>query len=192
MSDDGRRPAGEHAHRPFGVRLLNATPVALLLYALWLILSPQRDPFHLCLGAVTVVVVTVLFSRLGMQEPAIGAPDGRSLLRMSGLRFLGYLPWLAWEVLVASVQVAYIVLHPRLPVSPRVVRIKVRYPHTVARLTLANSITLTPGTVTLDVDGDEFLVHALTETGSTDLEQGSMPDRVSRLFADATERRSPR
>ena len=99
-------------------------------------------------------------------------------------RFAVYLPWLGVQVVVASLQVVYVVWHPRLPVSPGVLRIRKRYPHTMARLTLANSITLTPGTVTLDVDGDEFVVHALTESGGRALERGTMPDRVSRLFGD--------
>ena len=174
------------ATRFFGVRLRQAVPFGFVLMALWLMLSPKRDLFHLSLGVVTVLVVTMLSGRLAANPPVVGAADGRSLVLGSWFRFLRFLPWLAWQVVAASLQVAYIVLHPRLPVSPCVVRIKVRYPHMVARLTLANSITLTPGTVTLDVegdvDGDEFLVHALTGNAAADLEQGAMSDRVLRLF----------
>ncbi|MEE8130099.1 MAG: Na+/H+ antiporter subunit E, partial [Vicinamibacterales bacterium] len=64
----------------------------------------------------------------------------------------------------------------------RLLRLRACYPHTLGRLTLANSITLTPGTVTLDVNGDEFLVHALTEASARDLERGTMPDKVSQLY----------
>ena len=97
-------------------------------------------------------------------------------------RFAVYLPWLLVQVVIGSLQVAYLVWHPRLPVSPRVVRIRAHYPHTLARLTLANSITLTPGTVTLNVDGDEFQIHALTASAGRDMERSTMPDRVARLY----------
>jgi len=168
-----------------GRQVLDAVPFGVVLFGTWLVLSPKRDLFHLGLGAATAAAVAVLTARLVAQPPALGAPhSGHTLLRqMPWHRFLGYLPWLASQVVVASLQVAYIVLHPRLPISPRVVRITAPYPHTLARLTLANSITLTPGTVTLDVEGDTFLVHALTEDGSRELQRGAMSDRVSALFA---------
>lgn len=168
-----------------GRQVLAAVPFGVVLFGTWLVLSPKRDLFHLGLGAATAAVVAVLTARLVAQPPALGAlHSGHTLLRqMPWHRFLGYLPWLASQVVVASLQVAYTVLHPRLPVSPRVVRITAPYPHTLARLTLANSITLTPGTVTLDVEGDTFLVHALTEEGSRELQRGAMSDRVSALFA---------
>ena len=168
-----------------GRQVLAAVPFGVVLFGTWLVLSPKRDLFHLGLGAATAAVVAVLTARLVAQPPALGAlHSGHTLLRqMPWHRFLGYLPWLASQVVVASLQVAYTVLHPRLPVSPRVVRITAPYPHTLARLTLASSITLTPGTVTLDVEGDTFLVHALTEEGSRELQRGAMSDRVSALFA---------
>ena len=168
-----------------GRQVLAAVPFGVVLFGTWLVLSPKRDLFHLGLGAATAAVVAVLTARLVAQPPALGAlHSGHTLLRqMPWHRFLGYLPWLAAQVVVASLQVAYTVLHPRLPISPRVVRITAPYPHTLARLTLANSITLTPGTVTLDVEGDTFLVHALTEEGSRELQRGAMSDRVSALFA---------
>lgn len=168
-----------------GRRLLAAVPFGVVLFGTWLLLSPKRDLFHVGLGAATAAVVAVLTVRLVAQPPVLGAPlTGHTALRqMPWHRFVGYLLWLGSQVVVASLQVAYTVLHPRLPISPRVVEITARYPHTLARLTLANSITLTPGTVTLDVEGDTFLVHALTADGSRELQQGAMPDRVSALFA---------
>ncbi|MDA1094189.1 MAG: Na+/H+ antiporter subunit E [Acidobacteria bacterium] len=168
------------------LRFVSALPSGLALFGLWLVLSPHRDLFHLSLGAATAVVVALLAARLVAQPPALGtAGPGHAMLRhMPWHRFGRYLPWLAWRVVVASCEVAYTVLHPRLPISPRMVRITTRYAHTLARLTLANSITLTPGTVTVDVEDDVFLVHALTEKGARDLETdgGTMAKRVSALF----------
>ena len=168
--------------RSFGLRLLAALPFSFILFGMWLVLSPKRDWPHLTLGVLSAGVIALLSARLVAQAPPIAEPNGRTLLQMPWHRLAAYLPWLGVQVVIASLQVASVVLHPRLPVSPRVLRFRVRYPHTLAQLTLANSITLTPGTVTLDVDGDEFLVHALTESSGRDLERGTMPDRVSTLF----------
>lgn len=165
------------------LQLVGAAPFSLVLFGFWLLLSPKRDSFHLGLGAATALVVAVLAARLVAQPPALGSTARDQMLRqMPWHRFARYLPWLATRVVVASLEVAYIVLHPRLPISPRIVRITARYPHTLARLTLANSITLTPGTVTLDVEGDTFVVHALTDEGGRATQDGAMADRVASLF----------
>ena len=177
--------------RPFGLRLLATLPFVLVLFGLWLVLSPKRDLFHLTLGGLAACVIALLSARLVAQPPPIAEPNGLTLLRVPWHRVAIYLPWLGVQIVIASLHVAYVVLHPRLPVSPRVLTLRARYPHTLARLTLANSITLTPGTVTLDVDGDEFLVHALTEAGGRELEHGTMPDRVSTLYGVTTTRTGP-
>jgi multicomponent Na+:H+ antiporter subunit E len=177
--------------RSFGLRLLAALPLFFILFGLWLVLSSKRDPFHLTLGALSAGAIALLSEWLITQAPPITEPRGRTLLRMPWHRVAVYLPWLGIQVVVASLQVAAVVLHPRMPVSPRLLRLRARYPHTLARLTLANSITLTPGTVTLDVDGDEFLVHALTEASGRELERGIMADRVSRLFEATAESTEP-
>ena len=171
--------------RSFGLRLLATLPLGLILFGLWLVLSSKRDLFHLTLGVLAACVIALLSERLIVRPPVIAEPNGRTLLWMPWHRFVVYLPWLAVRVVIASLQVTYLLLHPRLRVSPRVLRIRARYPHTLARLTLTNSITLTPGTVTLDVNGDEFLVHALTKSAGRDLERSTMPDRVSTLYGNA-------
>ncbi len=178
--------------RAAGFSLLVAVPFALLQFGLWLILSAERDWFHLSLGALTACTVAVLAARLVAQSPPIIDGDGQAFRGIPWYRFVTYLPWLGAQVAVASLRVAWVVLHPRLPIDPRLVRVRAPFPHTLAKLTLANSITLTPGTVTLDVDGDDFLVHSLTESGEHELEEGTMVNRVSSLFgvtAGATERR---
>ena len=137
-------------------------------------------------------IVALLAARLVAQSPPIFGGAGRTVLGIPWYRFVMYVPWLGIQVAIAGLRVAMVVLHPRLPIDPRLVRIRSPLPHTLARLTLANSITLTPGTVTLDVDGDDFLVHSLTESGGHELEEGVMVDRVSSLFGVtgvATERR---
>lgn len=164
--------------------------VAAALFAAWVVLSGKLDAAHLGAGAATALVLAVATDRLWALPPPIG-PSGR--LAFHGVRWgrgLLYVFWLAGEVVVSGLQVAYVVLHPRLPVDPRLVRFRSQLPHTLARLTLANSITLTPGTVTLEVEGDEFLVHALTPLGARGIEERTIRNRVVTLF-DVDERDRP-
>ena len=153
-----------------------------VLFALWVLLSAKLDPLHLGMGAACAAAVAVTTRPLLALPPALrtGAADPVTLRLV--VRFLLYLPWLLWQIVVASLQVARLVLHPRLPIEPRLVRIQTRNTLPLARLTLANSITLTPGTVTVDVAGDELVVHALTEANARALVDGGMETRVARVF----------
>ena len=96
-------------------------------------------------------------------------------------RLIGYWLWLAKEVIKSSLDVARIVLSPSLPISPQVVKIKASCAHPVDQAILANSITLTPGTVALDVHEGEITVHALTKAGAEELKKGEMDRRVAAL-----------
>jgi multicomponent Na+:H+ antiporter subunit E len=99
-------------------------------------------------------------------------------------RLLAYLPWLLREIWTANLQVVRLVLDPRLPIDPVVVRLPTRYTTDLARTALANSITLTPGTITVDVDGETLVVHAITRAGGEDVAAGGMARRVGRVFGD--------
>ena len=163
--------------------LLGGSPlVAAVLFATWVVWSGKLDAAHLGAGAATAIVLAVATRRLWTLPPALGTAADAPLAGVRWGRAFAYVFWLAWEVIVSAFQVAYVVLHPRLPVDPRLVRFDSRLPHTLARLTLANSITLTPGTVTLEVEGDEFLVHALTPGSARDIELGSIRHRVAGIF----------
>lgn len=169
------RPA--RSHRPLGV----GTQAALLM-ALWVVLSGFLDPFHLGLGGASVALV--LWVNRGIRRlPAFRAaaqPDAT----LRPLRFLEYCLWLPVQILRSAIYVAGVVLHPRLPVRPVVVRFRSRQPNAFAQMILGNSITLTPGTLTVDVEGDWFVVHALTEKTARELLGGAMQRKVARLFTD--------
>jgi multicomponent Na+:H+ antiporter subunit E len=160
--------------------------LALLLFAFWVVLSGKFDAFHLSIGAASAVCIALGTQPLLLRTPAI-VPDARHpLSAISWGRLLLYIPWLAWQVVLSSLQVAWVVLHPKMPISPCIVQFETPLPHELARLTLANSITLTPGTITLDVDGDTFVVHALTTGSALALTprtgQGRMQHRVDFLY----------
>lgn len=118
----------------------------------------------------------VLFLRARMERFA-GVRHKYSL----GLRWIGYAPWLLWQIIKANWQVARIILTPSLPIQPRLMRLEVSQESDLGKVVYANSITLTPGTVTLDVREDRFLVHALTQEAADSLDTGEMDHKVSAL-----------
>ncbi len=96
-----------------------------------------------------------------------------------------YAPWLIWQIVRANVAVARIILHPRLPIRPQVIRIRASQKTDLGRVIYANSITLTPGTVTIDLQGRDLTVHALTDEAARGLATGEMDRRVSSTEASA-------
>ena len=99
-----------------------------------------------------------------------------------GLRpFLIYLPWLLWQVVLSNVDVIRRVWHPRRDIHPRIFTLPLQVRHPVAKTLYANSITLTPGTVTVRVEDDHLLVHALTEEAEESLLDGRMEQRIQHM-----------
>ena len=89
--------------------------------------------------------------------------------------------WLGREIVTSSLEVTRAVLSPKLPISPTVAEFDSRCDHPVDRALLGNSITLTPGTLTLSIDGRRFTVHALTESAAREIVAGEMDRRVGEL-----------
>jgi multicomponent Na+:H+ antiporter subunit E len=164
-------------------------PFSILLFGLWVVLSEKFDAFHLGIGAASSLAIALGTYRLLLLPPAIGPTGVYPMAAVPWLRLLAYIPWLVWQIVLASVQVAVVVVHPKMPISPCLIRFHMPLPHALARLTLATSITLTPGTITVDVQDDEFLVHALTQQGADALMppegDGTMQQRVAILYARA-------
>lgn len=150
----------------------------LLLLGLWLLFSGHYDVFHISAGVLSVAFVLTLNRSLFKVRLYPG--DVHRQLRL--LALAGYLPWLMKEIVIAALQVARIVLTPRMPVDPSLVEFHAELPNAAAQTVLANSITLTPGTVTIDIAHGVFLVHAITDPSSVNLVEGVMPARVARLF----------
>ncbi len=150
---------------------------AATLFLFWIVLSGKFDWFHLGLGVFSTAIVVFATRPLrGHKKGGMG----------DALAWPGYLLWLTWQIVISAVQVAKIVLQPRMPIDPKLVRFKRPLPNAFAHMTLANSITLTPGTVTVGLEGDEYEIHALTEDGADSLApktgEGEMPLKVAALF----------
>jgi len=145
----------------------------LVLCAVWLGWSGHFTPLLLGLGLASCLLVVLVSGRMHIVDRE-GAP-----LELAARAPL-YAPWLVWQVFKANVDVARRILSPRLPISPRVIRVKATQASDLGRVIYANSITLTPGTVSLSLEGDEIVVHALTREAAEELESGKMDRRVSR------------
>jgi multicomponent Na+:H+ antiporter subunit E len=147
---------------------------AAVLFVFWVLLSGYFSPFLLSIGAASAVAVVLLARRM-----AVMAHEDYPI--RLGARTLLYWPWLFKEIAISAWKVAWIILQPRLPISPMFVCVRPTQRTVVGRVTYANSITLTPGTITIDAEGDEFIVHALTRAGAAALAEGEMDRRVTRF-----------
>lgn len=153
---------------------LQRASIVLTLFLFWLVLSGYYTAFLVAAGAGSALAVGWLAWRMEVADR-----EGHPLHFTRAA--LTYWPWLIKEIIVSGWQVTKIILHPRLPISPVLVRFKPSQKSTVGLVTHANSITLTPGTITVEGKHDEFLVHALTRAGGAGLAGSEMDRRVTRL-----------
>jgi multicomponent Na+:H+ antiporter subunit E len=117
----------------------------VIMVATWILLSGRFDVFHLSLGVVSSLMVSAFAGKLLFPDP-----DVRKLPAV-WLRFIRYIPWLIYQIFVANIHIMYLCFHPRMMelIDPRIVTMKSRLKSDMALVTLANSITLTPGTITI-------------------------------------------
>jgi len=170
---------GGSTHRPGGIgpgraSVASAVMLGILLAAAWLLWSGLFKPLLLALGAFSCALVLVIARRMRLFDSSMFA------LRFM-LRLIRFWAWLGREIITSSLEVTRAVLAPRLPISPTVAEFDALSDHPVDRAILGNSITLTPGTLTLSIDGQRFVVHALMEAGARDITAGEMDRRISRL-----------
>ncbi|MGE0712832.1 MAG: Na+/H+ antiporter subunit E [Planctomycetota bacterium] len=147
--------------------------LALMLAVYWAVLSFElRSPLLVGFGVVCIAVVTGVCVR-----HRILVEDWSPLRLLASAR---YLPYLLWEVLLANLRVLKVVYSPEMPLDPQVVKVPTELRTPTARMIYANSITMTPGTVTLET-GPVYLVHALTHEDARGLVEGDMQERVRAL-----------
>jgi multicomponent Na+:H+ antiporter subunit E len=153
---------------------MHALALAATLFAFWLLLSGLYTPFLVGAGLASAVAVALFARRMEILDR-----EGHPI--HVALAALAYWPWLLKEVARSGWQVSRIILDPKLPVSPTFVRFRPSQRTAVGLATHANSITLTPGTITVEAGADEFLVHALTREGAQGVVGSEMDRRVCRL-----------
>lgn len=169
-----RRPRGRQ-HRPpeRGENAFLVRVIALwsMLFALWLLLSGHYTPLLIGFGAGSCALVVYLSHRMDVVDH-----EGMPLRVFARLVF--YVPWLLKEILQANIVVARIILNPRLPISPIIVNFRAHQTTDLGRAIYANSITLTPGTITTGVAGEDLEIHALTFADVDGREEDEMDRRV--------------
>lgn len=146
----------------------------LVMFAYWLLLSGHTKAWLIGAGVVCAAIVAALIQRMGAADR-----EGHPIELIP--RGLVYWPWLVKEIIKSALNVARLILDPALPIAPAMISLKCSQKTAVGLTTYANSITLTPGTISVDVSSRNktILVHAIERAGAEDLAAGGMDGKVS-------------
>lgn len=148
------------------------------LFAFWIVLSGHYTPMLVGAGLASAIICVLVAIRMRAADA-----EGHPIEVLWGA--VTYFPWLIVEIVKAAWAVTKIILHPRLPISPTMTVVRASQRTPVGLATYANSITLTPGTITVGVNGIDLTVHALVREGAFDLEGGGMDQHVSQFEGSA-------
>ncbi len=153
---------------------MHSISLGLVLFGVWLLLSGFFEPLLLGLGVLSCVVVVLIANRMDVIDH-----EGQPL--HLGWRIFTYWLWLTVEIVKANLDVARRVLDPKLPIHPVLIRLQASQKSELGHVIYANSITLTPGTVSVDVSGATIHVHAITKAMAEGVETGEMDRRVTQM-----------
>jgi len=154
-----------------------------ILYIMWIFLSGKLDMLHLSMG----VISAALISYLNYKSFKLG--NLRSLFKnfknKVAIFFLSYIPWLMYQIVSANFHVAYLVLHPNMPIEPEIVKFKTMLKDDTSLTIFGNSITLTPGTITIDIEEGEIYVHVLSSKSKAELLSGKMEQKIAKIYKNS-------
>ena len=157
--------------------MVHAVSLGLILFVTWLLLSGLLAPLLLVLGILSCATVVFIAIRMDMV-------DHEAVPLHLAFSALLYYPWLLWEIVKANIDVTRRVLIPSTGISPTMVQVNSTQKSELGRVIFANSITLTPGTISVDLEDDgTILVHAISREGAESLQQGEMDRRVTAMEA---------
>lgn len=158
---------------------MKTAQAAIVLGVFWFVLVGWPTLWTAAFGLAAAVAIAVwAATRLWSEdEPPV-------LLAVQWVRFAGYCVQLVRDIVAAAIVVAEKVLDPRMPIEPVLIVHRAKFDREVSRVALANSITLTPGTLTVDVQGDEFYIHCLAEDFASDIRDGTVERRIKRVFEE--------
>ncbi|MEE4245636.1 MAG: Na+/H+ antiporter subunit E [Kangiellaceae bacterium] len=142
----------------------------IALFIFWLVLSASLNPAHLIVGVLAAVLVVWI------------SPKSDRNKRLSLLSVIAYGTWLFIKVMKSGIHVCKLILHPKLPIKPQMFEHKTELQSNEELTVLGNSITLTPGTITIEVEPGKLVVHALDEESKGDIESGVLERKAKGMF----------
>ncbi|UCE63252.1 MAG: Na+/H+ antiporter subunit E [Nitrospirota bacterium] len=143
-----------------------------LFFLIWMALSGKFNFLHLTIGLGLSLGIAWLNT-----WPLTG-----DKMRVSWVGVLTYVPWLFSRILASSIHMVRLILDPKLPIDPQLFGHQTSLPHHAAVVLLGNSITLTPGTITVEVSPNELTVHSIDPASSNDLLSGTLEKKVATVF----------
>lgn len=155
---------------------------AILLFSIWILFSGKFEFKFLLIGLFSSIIISIICF------PFMIITNNKSgkqffVFDFNILKFLSYSLWLIIEIIKSSIDVAKEIFKPNIEYEPLIVYFSMPFENPLASVVLANSIILTPGTITIDVDGDGiFEVHALSKKFSTGLLDGRMQQKIAAIF----------
>ena len=155
------------------MKFLRFLVLLVFVIAAWYVLSGMADAFHLGVGVVVSIVITAAFFPWKSERP------------FPVLRFLAFIPWEIWQILLSNYNVARLVLKKNPPIAPRFILRKPLLKSDEALTLLGCAITLTPGTLTVDITRDQLLVHALDAASAKSIDEDVMTHKVDGVFREA-------
>ena len=147
----------------------------IVMFAFWILLSGEFTFILITSGVVASLITAYLSHDIFVGKADLKTETGRVF------KFIVYIPWLLWEIILANVEIAYLVLNPKPLVDPQIVRFKNDLKTDLGIVTLAHSITLTPGTVTVEADREEFVIHAIWQKSAEGIIGGEMQRKVKKI-----------
>ena len=150
------------------------------LMVFWVIMSGFLEWFQLTLGVLSVALVMLVNYKLKTHR--FFEDDMNDLRELRFGRAVYYLFWIIGQIILAGFHVLFVIVRPKMPIETTMIRFKADLPSAHAKMILGNSISLTPGTLTIDIEGDQFTVHALDEKSYQGIVTDQMPRQVLKLF----------
>jgi len=144
------------------------------LFMVWVLFSASFEWSHLGLGLICSFAVAWINS-----GHALFVPKFRLWLSI-----LLYLPWLFYKIIQSSLQLTKLILDPALPIAPQLISVETKLRHHAAVVLLGNSITLTPGTITAEVDRNKLIVHAMDKVLAEDVTNKQIESKIADIFKD--------
>ncbi len=146
----------------------------IILFLLWLLSSGHYTTLIISFGVFSCALVVFLSWKMEIIDS-----EGVPIHLIGGA--IRYVPWLIWQIILANIDVTKRVLQPKMDITPQLIEVETSQKTDLGRVIYANSITLTPGTVSIQVHEDRILVHAIAKEVAEELQKGEMDRRVTRM-----------